>query len=723
MPYSGPNDKSLPANVLKMSAVRQRQWIHVFDSEKAKGVADGEAMHRANGVLMQQMGRSMAAGKSDLELASDLASLVIEASAADIEAGLHCGDGYWSGSVAVLNPDKLSQDEANYDPFGASGGQGCATCRWFMWPNSCYMVDGMISPSGLSNEYKSLEPSVPDVPSVQIVDSNGDTIDFEDLLSGLTAGGMSLEAGWHATWTTAYQNNLPDSSFAWIDPGGKKDGTGRTVPRSLRHFPYKDEKGALDEAHVRDALGRVPQAHVSSVAKHAALVKLHAAARTLGIKLAPASTGASAGMGSSSMEAVGRVARSAAQNIMDFLGLGAPVSGEVLVANRLWLTGHDDPGSVLPTPEGRLRYWTVASNNFFDNKGKEFPEAAQREYVDWVWSDPSQRMPELQVWHTPDTRLGQADWIDFDGHFRHSTGLIDVGREEIAQSLANDPENAMSWGYFVIWDEHDRAERVRGYEESVLPRKYAGNSFTSFGLQEDSMAFTEPRKAYLKEVLQLSDTDVAAREQRWEQFGQVVERLGVSFHELEEYVDSERGAPPAAAVDPVVGSAAVVAAAAGTPPADAGSPAVAGAQDAGLATQAMTPESLAGMLGSLLTAQLQPLQQQLAGIHANQQAFEQRVTAVLPAVKTIAPGGFDATRAPSTTPGIAQDANGQPVVAQHSASGALQPLDPQVLAAIQAGARDAGASGAGGATPVDWLFNRLAGQHPLLNGQPTEIRG
>jgi hypothetical protein len=62
-----------------------------------------------------------------------------------------------------------------------------------------------------------------------------------------------------AVWTTSYINDLPDSAFLYIEPGGKKDGEGKTVPRSLRHFPYKDSSGAIDLPHLRNALARIPQ--------------------------------------------------------------------------------------------------------------------------------------------------------------------------------------------------------------------------------------------------------------------------------------------------------------------------------------------------------------------------------------------------------------------------------------------------------------------------------
>lgn len=56
-----------------------------------------------------------------------------------------------------------------------------------------------------------------------------------------------------AEMSTQSINDLPDSDFAYIEPGGTKDSSGKTTPRSLRHFPIQDAD------HVRDALSRAPQ--------------------------------------------------------------------------------------------------------------------------------------------------------------------------------------------------------------------------------------------------------------------------------------------------------------------------------------------------------------------------------------------------------------------------------------------------------------------------------
>lgn len=62
-----------------------------------------------------------------------------------------------------------------------------------------------------------------------------------------------------STWDAAYVNDLPDSAFAVILPGGTKDGEGKTTPRSLRKLPHHDASGSVDMPHLRNAMSREPQ--------------------------------------------------------------------------------------------------------------------------------------------------------------------------------------------------------------------------------------------------------------------------------------------------------------------------------------------------------------------------------------------------------------------------------------------------------------------------------
>ena len=75
-----------------------------------------------------------------------------------------------------------------------------------------------------------------------------------------------------AQMTSPTESDLPDSAFAYIEPGGKVVG-GKTEPRSLRHFPIQDE------AHVRNAMSRMDQSPFGEQAKPAIM----AAAKRMGI--------------------------------------------------------------------------------------------------------------------------------------------------------------------------------------------------------------------------------------------------------------------------------------------------------------------------------------------------------------------------------------------------------------------------------------------------------
>lgn len=76
-----------------------------------------------------------------------------------------------------------------------------------------------------------------------------------------------------AVWSTAYVNDLPDSAFLYIESGGEKDSDGKTTPRSLRHFPYKDANGKVDLPHLRNALARIPQSNLPADVKKAVTAK------------------------------------------------------------------------------------------------------------------------------------------------------------------------------------------------------------------------------------------------------------------------------------------------------------------------------------------------------------------------------------------------------------------------------------------------------------------
>jgi len=59
-------------------------------------------------------------------------------------------------------------------------------------------------------------------------------------------------------WSRAYKNSLPDSAFLYVEPSGVAV-AGRTHPLTLRHFPYKDIHGRVNQEHLHNALARLHQ--------------------------------------------------------------------------------------------------------------------------------------------------------------------------------------------------------------------------------------------------------------------------------------------------------------------------------------------------------------------------------------------------------------------------------------------------------------------------------
>jgi HK97 family phage prohead protease len=110
-----------------------------------------------------------------------------------------------------------------------------------------------------------------------------------------------------AQWDTAYVNDLPDSAFLLIEPGGHKDAEGKTIPRTLRHFPVRTASGTVDRAHVANALARIPQASTLSASqRESAMAKCKELAKGMTISGPPGTYSGSAGTGRSRSAAPAR---------------------------------------------------------------------------------------------------------------------------------------------------------------------------------------------------------------------------------------------------------------------------------------------------------------------------------------------------------------------------------------------------------------------------------
>jgi hypothetical protein len=169
---------------------------------------------------------------------------------------------------------------------------------------------------------------------------------------------------------------------------------------------------------------------------------------------------------------------------------------------------------IVKQADGRMRWYARYSNNFKDRDGEIITEAAHKEFVEWV--DRSGVRPELWVWHTPGTRFGAADWLDFADGFTHASGLIDDTGEAqaVVESLKNQ-QLGVSHGMLCS-------------QQGNLITKY--RSFDIAG-KETQMAFTPEKRTFL--VSALGEDRVKALEANTDAAVGALKQLGVEYKSAE----------------------------------------------------------------------------------------------------------------------------------------------------------------------------------------------
>jgi hypothetical protein len=187
---------------------------------------------------------------------------------------------------------------------------------------------------------------------------------------------------------------------------------------------------------------------------------------------------------------------------------------------------------IVKQADGRLRWYARYSNNFKDRDGEIITEAAHKEYV--AWAANGGVYPELWLWHTPGTRIGQADWLDFADGFTHASGLVDTGRDPEAAV-----ESLKAWGALGVShgmlcsQQGNLITKYRSFEISVLPLERASVWTTSFDIagKETQMAFTPEKRTFL--VSALGEDRVKALEANTDAAVGALKQLGVEYKSAE----------------------------------------------------------------------------------------------------------------------------------------------------------------------------------------------
>lgn len=265
-------------------------------------------------------------------------------------------------------------------------------------------------------------------------------------------------------WTTAYINDLPDASFFYIEPGGKKDDEGKTIPRSLRHLPYKDANGKVDVEHVRNAIARAPQTQDSS--------------------------------GKPLAEDI--VSRIQAQ--------GRKLLGQKKMLSKgptFWTTKQAD---------GNYRWFSISSTAFLDRDNEIVSELGLSRAVERTQGKGG---GPLRFWHIKGLDVGDCDFQALDGLCLLESGLwrsdpVSTAMRKGMERYAD--EFGVSIGFYP--KEVKLGMVVRGHavntvfddietvERSLLPREWSSNPFTMIGTEGSvDMAIRQEQKDVLLKLL------------------------------------------------------------------------------------------------------------------------------------------------------------------------------------------------------------------------------
>lgn len=317
-----------------------------------------------------------------------------------------------------------------------------------------------------------------------------------------------------ATWTTAYQNDLPDSAFLFIESGGSKDSTGRTEPRSLRHFPVRDANGDVDLPHLRNAIARIPQSNApgltpekKSSLQDRARGMLEEASKTIVEK---------------SGRRVGSNWRVRLTNVVDnlkeMLSWANYEDGEQDDEEDMPMMGGDHKPMrgqmkkeigessfvVFKDTTGHERWLAFSSNGFLDREREIVSTKALEDAVE-VADSTGKRGP-LRLWHTKGTDIGDCDFQAVQGRFLIESGTFRDDEMSIRAKTylqRTDEPLGISIG-FLYPEEQLSADGVYGtigfIERSVAPHDEVANPWTKFEtLKGDAM--NQKKTDWLRTVL------------------------------------------------------------------------------------------------------------------------------------------------------------------------------------------------------------------------------
>jgi hypothetical protein len=224
----------------------------------------------------------------------------------------------------------------------------------------------------------------------------------------------------------------------------------------------------------------------------------------------------------------------AVDKIKSLFGLSEPASMQSLTLTK--------------QADGRTRVLLRVSNIFKDRHGEIITEAAHKEYEAYV--NESKAYPEFWLWHTPGSRWGQADLVSYDDGFLTMSGLVDQGKEYIAEALVAQGEKVgVSHGFKALSIQgKGYIDWYRTFEASPLPLDQAANVWTGMMLAKEwEMGLADKQKKFF-ETIGIPETIVQGWDSDSKQLSQKLKDSGIEFKDMESlFKDTE---PPEPAPQP-----------------------------------------------------------------------------------------------------------------------------------------------------------------------------
>lgn len=424
----------------------------------------------------------------------------------------------------------------------------------------------------------------------EIVDAEKSSPQSSDILQRVTTEGKKVQVTIKSTvWSSDYINALPDSAFLYVAPGGVVVDH-KTVPSSLRHFPFRDVSGEIDRPHLEVAIKRLESAkNVPGLAETNKTAVIDYATSLLedGESRTKEGRRLSTAMRSKFSEAVS------------------------VLKDLLKWADYDDEGKeneegemdekasgtfmVVKTEDGTDRWISFSSNAFEDREREIVATKALEDAI--VLADATGERGPLMLWHTKGTEIGVCDFQGMEGRFLIESGtFLDTAMAHAAKKAFE--ESPVPLGVSIGFS-HPKTQpdadgvftNIKIIERSVCPLDRAANPFTGFQTLKGG-DMDDERRAWFKTILGEDRADA------------ILARADTATKELEPLFAHKALAQKAEDEAAAAAAAAATASAdgaAGDPPADGAPPADA-PTDAPASETDKTAELLTGIVDIINTA-------------------------------------------------------------------------------------------------------------------------